>query len=351
MRQRLMAGIVGLALVAASCGDDAADTTAEPAEPDGTTAPTVETPPATTVPPTTSSASEPASAPETTQATETTSVPETAPATTPETTEPSGDGLRIVSLSPALTEMVFAIDADDLLVAVDSFSNYPEEAFDLPHELSAYEPNVEAIAGYEPDVVLISGDFTGLGDQLEPLGIEIWDGPAAVTLDDTYAQLQGLGELTGREDEADAVVEGMQDDIAEIVAGLPAVPEEPLTYFHELGPELYTATSDTFIGAVYGLLGLENIADAAADETQYPQLNAEFLIDADPDLIFLADTKCCGESLDTVAERPGWGTIAAVHNGAVIEMDDDIASRWGPRIVDYLRIAADAVAAQTAPAT
>jgi iron complex transport system substrate-binding protein len=102
---------------------------------------------------------------------------------------------------------------------------------------------------------------------------------------------------------------------------------------------------------VYGLLGLENVADAAADETQYPQLNAEFLIEADPDLIFLADTKCCGESFDTVAERPGWDAITAVQNGAVIEMDDDIASRWGPRIVDYLRLAAEAVAAQTTPAT
>jgi iron complex transport system substrate-binding protein len=354
MRQRLLAGIVGLTLLAAACGDDASDTTADiTAEPSGTavsgTTVPVTTAPETTQVPASTAAPDTSGAPETTESPETTGAPDTT--AVPDTTEPSGEGVRIVSLSPALTEMMFAIDADDLLVAVDSYSNYPEETLDLPHELLAYEPNVEAIAGYEPDVVLISGDFTGLGDQLEPLGIEIWDGPAAVTLDDTYAQLRDLGELTGREDEADAVVEGMQDDIAEIVAGLPATPEEPLTYFHELGPELYTATSQTFIGAVYGLLGLENIADAAADETQYPQLNAEFVIEADPDLIFLADTKCCGESLDTVAARPGWGEITAVQDGAVIEMDDDIASRWGPRIVDYLRIAAEAVAAQTAPAT
>ena len=150
--------------------------------------------------------------------------------------------------------------------------------------------------------------------------------------------------------EAAQVVADMQTDIDEIVASLPPAPDEPLTYFHELGPELYSATSDTFIGAVYGLLGLENIADAAADETSYPQLNAEYLIEADPDLIFLADTKCCGESLVTVAERPGWDAIAAVQNGAVIEMDDDIASRWGPRIVEYLRAAAEAVQAQLAAA-
>ncbi len=336
MQHRLLAGIVGLSLVVAACGDDSStDTVAD------STVATTEAPADTTVPTT----------PDTT--TPDTTTPDTTPATTaptPDTTEPSDDELRLLSLSPALTEMVFAIGADDLLVAVDSFSNYPPEAMELPNELSAYEPNVEAIAGYEPDVVLISGDFTGLGDQLEPLGIEVWDGPAATTLDDTYAQIEGLGELTGNQDEAAAVVADMQADIDEIVASLPPAPEQPLTYFHELGPELYTATSDTFIGAVYGLLGLENVADAAADETSYPQLNAEFLIEANPDLIFLADTKCCGESIDTVSERPGWDAIAAVQNGAVIEMDDDIASRWGPRIVEYLQAAANAVQAQLAAA-
>lgn len=342
MQHRLLAGIVGLSLVVAACGDDSSTDTADTTDTvaDSTVA-TTEAPADTTVPTT----------PDTT--TPDTTTPDTTPATTaptPDTTEPSDDELRLLSLSPALTEMVFAIGADDLLVAVDSFSNYPPEAMELPNELSAYEPNVEAIAGYEPDVVLISGDFTGLGDQLEPLGIEVWDGPAATTLDDTYAQIEGLGELTGNEDEAAAVVADMQADIDEIVASLPPAPEQPLTYFHELGPELYTATSDTFIGAVYGLLGLENVADAAADETSYPQLNAEFLIEANPDLIFLADTKCCGESIDTVSERPGWDAIAAVQNGAVIEMDDDIASRWGPRIVEYLQAAADAVQAQLAAA-
>lgn len=314
MNKKLLAGIVGLTL-AAACGDDSAETGDSVAN---------------SVPETTESA------PETTTAPETTAAPE--PTTAPD------DGLAIVSLSPTLTEMVFAIGAGDDLVAVDEYSTSPAEALEVPHELSGFEPNVEAIAGYEPDVVLISGDFTGLGDQLEPLGIEVWDGPAAVTLDDTYTQIEGLGELTGHADEAAALVGKMQADIDAIVASLPEPPAEPLTYFHELGPELYSATSNTFIGTIYALVGLENVADAAADETDYPQLNAEFLLEANPDLIFLADTVCCGESLETVSARPGWEAIAAVQNGAVIEMDDDIASRWGPRIVDYLQAAADAVA-------
>jgi iron complex transport system substrate-binding protein len=91
-------------------------------------------------------------------------------------------------------------------------------------------------------------------------------------------------------------------------------------------------------------VGLRNIADEAKGAGGgYPQLSAEYILDADPDLIFLADTKCCGQSARTVAERPGWDRIAAVENGGVIPLDDDVASRWGPRIVEYLRQIATAV--------
>ena len=255
---------------------------------------------------------------------------------------------RIVSLSPTHTEMLFAIDAADLLVAVDEFSDHPPQALELPNELSGFEPNVEAIAAYEPDLVVIGGDFTGLGEQLDALGIAWWDGPAALTIDDTYRQIEELGDITGNESEAGNLVAEMRSSIDEIVSATP-VPDEPLTYYHELDPTYFSADSTTFIGAVYSLLGLQNIADGAdGDAGGFPQLNAEFIVSADPDLIFLADTKCCGETADTVAARPGWQDVAAVRTGNVIEMDDDIASRWGPRIVEYLAdVSAAVVAAQS----
>jgi iron complex transport system substrate-binding protein len=103
-------------------------------------------------------------------------------------------------------------------------------------------------------------------------------------------------------------------------------------------------TSSTFIGRIYALLGLRNVADAVgADSSDYPQLSPEYIIEANPDLIFLADTKCCRQSAATVATRPGWDRIAAVRHGNVVELDDDIASRWGPRIVDLVRAVARAV--------
>jgi iron complex transport system substrate-binding protein len=311
---RTLVGVVaGLGLLLAACGSD--DPTSEPAATD-------------------------------VAVTEAPAVSE-APADPTATSTPGGtDGSipeRIVSLSPTHTEILFAIGAGDLLVAVDDQSNYPAEVADLPNDLSGFEPNVEAIAAYEPDLVVIGGDFTGLGDQLDAVGIESWDGPAALTLDDTYAQIMELGDVTGTSEAAGALVAEMQADIEEIVAATP-IPPEPLTLYHELDPTLYSADSTTFIGELYSLLGLRNVADGAeGDSGGFPQLNAEFLVSANPDLIFLADTKCCAETAETVAARPGWDVIAAVVDGNVFEMDDDIASRWGPRVVDYLRQVSDSV--------
>ncbi len=269
----------------------------------------------------------------------------TAPGGLPEGTVPE----RVISLSPTHTEIMFAIGAGDQVVAVDEFSNYPAEALELPNDLSGFEPNVEAIAAYEPDLVLIGGDFTGLGAQLDELGIAWWDGPAATTLDDTYAQIEQLGATTGHIAEAAELVAQMQTDIDEIVASAPTL-EQPLTIYHELDSTLFSADSSTFIGELYGMLGLQNIADAAEGESGgYPQLNAEFIVSASPDMIFLADTQA-GETTATVAARPGWDAVAAVQNGNVVEMDDDIASRWGPRVVDYLAVVAAALDEAAVPA-
>jgi cobalamin transport system substrate-binding protein len=241
---------------------------------------------------------------------------------------------RIVSMSPTATEMLFAIGAGGQVVAVDSNSSYPREA--PKTDLSAYQPNIEAIAGYQPDLVVYSDDPGELAAGLAKLGIPAMKQPAATGLDDTYTQIDQLGRATGHVAEAGRLTATMRAEIAKIVAA--GRPERHLTYYHELDKNLYTATSKTFIGQLYRLLGLDNIADAAdKDKTGYPQLSAEYVVKADPDLIFLADTKCCGQSARTVAARDGWDQITAVKADGVVELDDDVASRWGPRVVDFLK--------------
>jgi iron complex transport system substrate-binding protein len=241
---------------------------------------------------------------------------------------------RIVSLSPTATEMLFAIGAGEQVIAVDDRSNHPPEA--PVTDLSGFEPNIEAIAGYEPDLVVFATETGDLGSSLEALGITALQLDAAATLEDAYGQIEQLGLATGHVEEAQTLVQRMRAEVSDIVAGTNAV--EGLTFYYELDDTYYSVTSKTFIGQLFELLGLENIADAVGKGSGgYPQLSAEYIVESDPDLIFLADTKCCGQSPETVAERPGWDRIAAVRSGGVIPLDDDVASRWGPRVVDLLR--------------
>lgn len=249
----------------------------------------------------------------------------------------------IVSLSPASTEILFAVGAGDQVLAVDSLSNYPVEAPTDP-DLSAWTPNIESIIGMNPDLVVISGDTGDFIAGLHAAGIPVVTHFAATSLADVYTQIEQLGVATGNVAEAGTVVARMESDIAQIIAGVPEYAVAP-TYFHELDDTLYSVTSQTFIGQMYALLGLENVADPADDGSAYgyPQLSGEYLLEADPDFIFLGDTKCCAVTAVSAAERAGWETLTAVQTGRIVELDDDVASRWGPRVVDLLRVIADAL--------
>ena len=255
---------------------------------------------------------------------------------------PAAAPQRIISLSPTATESLFAIGAGKQVVAVDDQSDYPKQA---PRTtLSGFTPNVEAIAGYRPDLVVVSYDPNGLVATLRGLGIRVVVQDAAKTLDQAYAQIRQLGSLTGHVKQAAALVANMKMRIGELVAA-GTRRARGLKVFHELEPDLYSVTSSTFIGRVYALFGLKNIADAAdAGGGGYPKLSAEYVVSESPDIIVLADIRCCGQTPRTVASRPGWGSIAAVRTGTILRVDDSIASRWGPRIVDFVRAVAAALA-------
>lgn len=249
--------------------------------------------------------------------------------------------VRIVSLSPTATEMLFAIGAGSQVVAVDSDSDYPPNA---PHtKLSGFQPNVEAIAGYNPDLVVIASDPGGLVKSLKALHIPVLEEPPAAKLSDAYQQVDQLGTATGHAAQARTLSASMRRQIAATLASVPR-PAHPLTQYTELDDTYYSATSATFLGQVFKAFGLRNIADKAKGAgSGYPQLSAEYIVASDPDLIFLADTICCHQSQATVAARPGWSGITAVKDHQVVGLNDDIASRWGPRIVTLYRIVAQHV--------
>jgi iron complex transport system substrate-binding protein len=246
----------------------------------------------------------------------------------------------IVSLSSTGTEMLFAIGAGDQVVAVDEFSTYPPEA--PVTDLSGFTPNLEAIIGYEPDLVVISFDPGELVSGLQAVDVPTLLLPTAASLNDSYTQLEVLGVATGHIGEAAEVVSRMQADIDEIVATttIPA----GLSFYHEVDATLYSPTSNSFLGQIYALLGLTNIADEADDGSGFPQLSSEHIVSQDPDMIYLADVDF-GVTPDSLEERPGWAEMTAVQNGAIIPLDSYLASNWGPRVVELLETIAESVTA------
>lgn len=248
---------------------------------------------------------------------------------------------RIVSLAPTATESLFAIGAGSQVIAVDDQSDFPKSA--PKTTLSGFTPNVEAIAAYRPDLVVISYDAKGLSKALQGLGITVIHQDGAKSLKGAYQQIRQLGKATGHDAEATTLVRTMQAKIAKILkAARPRA--NGLTVYHELTPDYYSATSKTFIGSVYAQFGLKNIADAA-DKAGfgYPQLSSEYIVAQSPDLIVLADSVCCGATTGKVGGRPGWSSIAAVKSGSIVRIDDSIASRWGPRLVNFYRAVATAL--------
>ena len=230
---------------------------------------------------------------------------------------------RIVSLSPIPTEMLYAIGAAGQVLAVDDQSNYPPEVLEKPHDLSGYQPNVEAIAALQPDLVLIADNSSGLSKQLDSLGLRTWVGEAPASFDGIYDQIEQLGALTGHVGEAAELVSKMQADIDVAIKTAPQ-PAEPLTYYHELDNTYYSITENTFIGQVYSLFGLRSIADFQEVSSDYPQLSAEAIISANPDFIFLADgtstpatTKHgsrlapCRSSAPACTSTPNWHRLAS----------------------------------------
>ena len=253
---------------------------------------------------------------------------------------------RIVSLSPSATEDLFAIGAGKQVIAVDDYSYYPKST--PITKLSGYAPNLEAIIAYKPDLVVIQSTGQSAKEiiaNLTKLKIAVYEEITPKTLNEVYAEITTLGEITGNISGAKNVIKNMQSRIKKSLASVKTT--KPVTFYHELDNTNYTITSKTFIGGVYKEFGLTNIADEAigADKSGYPQLQSEFIVKANPQIIFLADgAKPQGtESYSTLKARPGWANISAIKSNSIRILPQDIPSRWGPRLTDFYALIAKAV--------
>lgn len=247
---------------------------------------------------------------------------------------------RIVSLSPGTTETLFAIGAGSAVVAVDRFSDYPEATKTLP-KVEYTRPNVESLAALKPDLIIGSGRQKDMVAAMQNAGLPfvLLDEPGTVA--GVLERIRLLGRATGHGEAADQLARQLEARIRALSEKLADVAQGPRV-FHEISGTagIYTATSRSFVGDLYTLLKARNIADAAVGP--YPQLSQEVIIQADPEVIVLADGRE-GVTVEQVRGRPGWSGISAVNNQRVYLLSDvqaDLVSRPGPRVVDGLELLA-----------
>jgi iron complex transport system substrate-binding protein len=250
---------------------------------------------------------------------------------------------RIVSLAPSTTELAYALDLAPQLLAVDDFSNYPVAAGDLPKiggSNGAY--NYEQIVALKPDVVLAAGiTAPDAVQKLEGLGLAVVViGSPETTFDSIVGDIRLLGAIGGRDDKAEQIVTGMQTRLEAVKAAVAKAGTRPKVFW-ELDAtdptKPYTVGPGNFVDEIITLAGGQNIFASAS--TPFPQVSAEQIIAADPDVIVLADANY-GMTAEMVGARPGWEAIAAVESQRVLPIDDDLVSRPGPRVIEGIEAVA-----------
>jgi iron complex transport system substrate-binding protein len=250
--------------------------------------------------------------------------------------------VRVVSLSPGATEILYAIGAEASLVAVDKNADYPDAAKNFATKVDAFEPNIEAITALKPDLVIVASDTGGIVAKLDELKIPVYyiDLDKDVkSIDDVFSQISLLGRVTDKRDKARSVVAGLGDRRNKVTLAIRGVfSQNAPRVYHELDQTFYSASTESFVGDIYATLRMTNIA-GDGHGVAYPQLTQEAIIAANPQLIILAD-EAFGVSIDSVKARPGWSAIDAVKNNKVFAIDPNIISRPGPRIIDALEMVA-----------
>lgn len=240
---------------------------------------------------------------------------------------------RIISLSPSITEILFEIGSGNQVIAVDNLSNYPNEA--PITDISAYDPNVEAISLLNPDLVILSYNIKNLKAALKKIGIETIYLPAPLNFEDILDQIDYLGLQTGNEDKAKKLISKMKNRMKTLQKLREN--EKVTKIYHEIDPNYYSPSKFSFIGDIYQKLNYKNVADKAdISNLGYPKLSPELIISENPDLIVLPGKD--NKYVEKVKLRPGWGYIEAVKKNNFLLTNNDIASRWGPRILNFASI-------------
>jgi iron complex transport system substrate-binding protein len=257
---------------------------------------------------------------------------------------------RIVSLGPSNTEILFAVGAGDNVVGVTDFCNYPYdfaawiEAGNMSSIGNYYDPSVEPIVALDPDLVLATTGSLEATETLRDLGYNVLViEPENLTF--VLRDILLVGRATNNYEEAVALKSEIEQRIDAVTAKAAEATTTPKVYHEVWNEPLMSAGPTTFIDELITLAGGENIFHDAT--TSWPTISSEAVIEKNPDVLFFPDMymgrENFYETIEAVEDRPGWDTITAVQNGALYEINADIISRSGPRLVDALEILAKMV--------
>ena len=250
---------------------------------------------------------------------------------------------RVVSLSTTHTEIIQTLGGENLLVGIDSFSES-----ELPIEkIDAFTVTADELVNLNPDLVIVAFDFNGIIDGLEALNLNYVLLPPARNFDEVYTQIMEIGNLINKSEESIDLVSEMENDVAEIIENFSA---QNVKVFHEIGYTygIYTVNENSFIGEIYNLLGVDNIANFKEDPfgSGYPEFSEEEILMANPNLIIVGHSDYLNKDLST---RVGWEEITAIQSGNLFFLDENLANNWGTNTVDLLNTLSEVTQSQENP--
>lgn len=249
---------------------------------------------------------------------------------------------NIVTTMPSNTEILFELGLADEIVAVSDNDDYPEEATDK-EKIGGFELNIEAIVALDPDIVFghesaLSSNEEGY-KQIEEAGIPVYVVKEAKNFDETYKTIEEIAELTNKQEEAANTIDAMKEKVDEVVEKVKD--EEERTVFVETSPapEIYTPGNNTFMQEMLDLIGAKNISD---DQDDWFMMDPEEIVNRNPDVIIVM-YDFVPTAVEDVYKRDGFDTITAIKEEQVIQVDENLTSRTGPRLGEGLEEVAKAI--------
>jgi len=245
-------------------------------------------------------------------------------------TQETSQEIKVVSLSTTHTEIIQSLNAQETLIAIDSFSevDFPVQVID------AYTVTAEELAPLNPDVVILAFDFNGIVEGLENQELNYVLLPPAKNIEEVYLQIETIGSLVNKESEAFSTIRDMKIEINRI---LDNANFGNTSVYHEIGYSygIYSVNSNSLIGQIYNSLGVTNIANNTEDPfgSGYPSLTEEQIIESNPEYIVIGHSDYLNKDLST---RMGWEDINAIENSNVYFLDENLANNWGTTTVDLV---------------